>query len=162
MPALKCLFCLIFLAFACTSSFGQQPHKFRVDTNALMVVAPNQTIRFDVEIARSDSQRMAGLMYRTHFPKNRAMLFKFDRSQIIRMWMLNTPLPLDMLFLSETGEIVAITEKTTPYSRNIITSRVPATYAVELNAGVVENKKIRMGYKVIHPTICGTCGGQYR
>lgn len=162
MPALKYLLCLIMLVFASTGSFGQQPLKFKVDTNALMVIEPDQVIRFEVEIAQSDTERMAGLMYRTNFPKNRAMLFKFDRTQIIKMWMLNTSMSLDMLFLSETGEILAITEKTTPYSGNIITSGVPAAYAVELNAGVVKNKQIKLGDKVIHPTICGTCGGRYK
>lgn len=73
------------------------------------------------------------------------------------MWMANTPLSLDMIFLNSEGDIVSIFEKLSPFSTEIISSKMPATFAIEVNAGEVFEKKIQKGQRVIHPAICGKC-----
>ncbi|WP_455479909.1 DUF192 domain-containing protein [Bartonella sp. B23] len=119
------------------------------------------TISYNVEIAFTPSQSVAGLMYRTDFPRDRAMLFRNqvkDKQEFV-MWMANTPLPLDMIFLNADGVIVSIVEQTSPFSTDSISSGVPATFALEVNAGEVSEKKIQKGQRVIHPAICGKCEG---
>ncbi|AQX28032.1 MULTISPECIES: DUF192 domain-containing protein [unclassified Bartonella] len=98
-------------------------------------------------------------MYRTHFPRNRAMLFKNflnnipDGEQKMFMWIAHTFLALDIIFLDSKGGIVSIIENTLPFSKNIISSKVSAAFAIELNAGEVADKKIQKGQCVIHPVI---------
>ncbi len=75
---------------------------------------------------------MRGLMWRTDFPKDRAMIFILGEMRRIVMWMQNTPLPLDMVFLDDKGPVVAIHENAVPFSENLTSSEVPAAYAVEL------------------------------
>ncbi|WP_144753557.1 DUF192 domain-containing protein [Bartonella saheliensis] len=124
------------------------------------------TISYNVEIAFTPSQAAAGLMYRTDFPRDRAMLLKQQESyqseeeQKFFMWMANTPLPLDMIFLNSEGVIVSIIENTSPFSKKTISSGVPATFALEINAGGVSEKQIQKGQRVIHPVICGKCNKQ--
>ncbi|WP_295896317.1 DUF192 domain-containing protein [uncultured Bartonella sp.] len=149
-------FCCL-IVFSAGSAFAQQPMRFSVDPAPLVIKTSTGKVSYDVEIAKTPEQSEAGLMYRTHFPKNRAMLFIFAQQRIITMWMANTPLPLDMVFLDEKGVIVSIALNTTPYSTKIVSSHVPAAFTIELNAGDVQKHKIEIGQKVIHPVICGEC-----
>lgn len=148
-------FCILFLGTFNVSA--QQPMHLPVDAKPLIVVTPQGAVRYDVEIAVLAAQTEAGLMFRTDFPNNRAMLFKFGNERNVSMWMANTPLPLDMIFLDKSGKIVSIVEHAQPYSTKIISSNVPAAFTIELNAGQVMAKKIQTGQIVIHPAICGEC-----
>ncbi|AGF75808.1 DUF192 domain-containing protein [Bartonella vinsonii] len=144
---------------------AKQPIEIPIDPVPLEIQTKQDVVSYRVEIAFTQSQAAAGLMYRTHFPHDRAMLFKQQGNEQLKdkeeffMWMANTPLPLDMIFLNAEGVIVSIVEKTPPFSKDIISSGVPATFALELNAGEVSEKQIRQGQRVIHPTICGKCEG---
>lgn len=152
-----------FLSFCCLivfwvgSAFAQQPMHFSVDSIPLVIKTSTGKVSYNVEIAKTPEQSEAGLMYRTDFPENRAMLFIFPEKRIVTMWMANTPLPLDMVFLDEKGVIVSIASNTTPYSTKIVSSHVPAAFTIELNAGDVQKHNIEIGEKVIHPAICGKC-----
>ncbi|ALE03767.1 DUF192 domain-containing protein [Bartonella ancashensis] len=141
----------------------QEPMKIPVDSVPLQIKTEQGVVSYEVEVAFSTDQSAAGLMYRTSFPKNRAMLFKNsineegDDTQKFYMWMANTYISLDMIFLNSEGIIVSIIEKTSPLSTNIISSEVAATFAIEINAGEVFDKQIQKGQRVIHPAICGKC-----
>lgn len=143
--------------FAGKSVFAQQPMRFVVDPVPMVIITSAGKVIYNVEIAKTPEQSEAGLMYRTDFPENRAMLFIFPEKRIVTMWMANTPLPLDMVFLDEKGVIVSIALNTTPYSTKIVPSHAPAAFTIELNAGDVQKNKITIGQKVIHPAICGEC-----
>lgn len=136
---------------------AKQPMHLPVDEFALTIMTQTGKVAYDVEIAQTREQSEKGLMYRTDFPKNRAMLFIFADEHIITMWMANTPLPLDMIFLNEKGIIVSVAKNTTPYSTKIVSSHEPAAFTIELNAGEVEKNAIGIGQRVIHPVICGEC-----
>lgn len=148
--------CLL-IFFSGKSVFAQEPMHFPVDPTPLVIMTSAGKVIYSVEIAKTPEQSEAGLMYRTDFPKNRAMLFIFPEKRIVTMWMANTPLPLDMVFLDEKGVIVSIAPNTTPYSTKIVSSHAPAAFTIELNAGDVQNNKIEIGEKVVHPAICGEC-----
>ncbi|QEE12229.1 DUF192 domain-containing protein [Bartonella krasnovii] len=145
---------------------AKEPMEIPVHPVPLEIHTSQGTISYKVEIAFTPSQEAAGLMYRTDFPRDRAMLFKQKKNyqsggeQKLFMWMKNTPLPLDMIFLNSEGVIVSIIENTSPFSKKIISSGVPAAFALEINAGEVSEKQIQKGQHIIHPVICGKCNKQ--
>lgn len=144
-------------------ALAKRPIEIPVHPIPLEIQTKQGMISYKVEIAFTPSQATAGLMYRTDFPRDRAMLFKQQGSEQLKyeqkffLWMANTPLPLDMIFLNNEGIIVSIVEKTTPFSTDTISSEVPATFALEVNAGEVSQKQIKKGQRVIHPVICRKC-----
>jgi len=149
---------LIFLIFGLSSNaYSEEPMRLPVDPAPLVIITETGKISYDVEVAKTAEQNESGLMYRTDFPANRAMLFVFPEKRIVTMWMANTPLPLDMLFLDENGIIQSITENTIPYSTKIVSSHVFAAFTIEVNAGDVQKNRIKIGNRVFHPEICGGC-----
>jgi uncharacterized membrane protein (UPF0127 family) len=109
--------------------------------------------RFTVELAANSKQREYGLMFRTEMAGDHGMLFDFATSQHVQMWMENTVLPLDMLFLDGTGKITHIVENAVPYSQSIIDSNGPVKYVIELNGGIIKKLGIATGDGVSSPTI---------
>ncbi|WP_144050535.1 DUF192 domain-containing protein [Bartonella australis] len=133
--------------------------KIPVDPIPLKIITEKGTIFYKVELAFSKAQSKAGLMYRTDFPHDHAMLFrnvisdKPENEREMLMWMADTPLPLDMMFVDSRGIIVSIVENARPFSEDIISSKVPAAFAIEINAGEVADKRIQKGQRIIHPAI---------
>lgn len=105
--------------------------------------------RFDVELALSAQQRALGLMFRQELPEDAGMLFVYPRPQVITMWMQNTPLPLDMLFIGADNRIVKIAKRTIPYSTATISSGQAAKAVLELNGGTADRLGIQAGDKVV-------------
>lgn len=108
---------------------------------------------FTVEVAVNDAQREYGLMFRTEMAADHGMIFDFQQPQTVRMWMENTVLPLDMLFLDAGGTVTHIVENAVPYSQTIINSNGPVTYVIELNGGMVKKLALNVGDKVSSPSI---------
>ena len=106
---------------------------------------------FTVELADTDETRRTGLMFRTDLAADAGMLFDFGESRIVTMWMRNTPLPLDMIFITDAGRIAHIAENTVPGSEALISSRYPVASVLEVNAGVVAARGIAVGDRVVHP-----------
>ncbi|GAA5094231.1 DUF192 domain-containing protein [Bartonella acomydis] len=153
----------LFFILEISVTIAKKPMEIPVHPVPLEIQTKQGMISYKVEVAFTSSQAAAGLMYRTDFPRDRAMLFRNQVSNKVKdeqkmfMWMANTPLPLDMIFLNDQGIIVSIVEKTSPFSTDIISSRVPAAFAIEVNAGEVYEKKIKKGQRILHPAICGKC-----
>lgn len=106
---------------------------------------------FQVEVARNDADRAQGLMYRRSMPANQGMLFDFGRVEPVSMWMQNTYLPLDMLFVRQDGTIARIAANTEPLSTRTIPSGEPVLAVLELNAGTAARLGIKPGDKLEHP-----------
>lgn len=104
-----------------------------------------------VEIADTDAKRMRGLMYRTEMADNAGMLFLFPTSKRISMWMANTPLSLDMIFVGEQGEIREIAEDTVPFSYDEIRSGKKAKAVLEIRGGMSKRLGLRPGDILDHP-----------
>ncbi|NJL07671.1 MAG: DUF192 domain-containing protein [Methylacidiphilales bacterium] len=108
---------------------------------------------FDVEVAANDEQRARGLMYRRSLPAGHGMLFDFGVARDVMMWMKNTYVSLDMLFIRTDGVIVNISERTTPLSTATISSAEPVRFVLELPAGSVKLLGIAAGDQVGHRLI---------
>lgn len=118
-----------------------------VKQGVLQFLSPKQEFlsAIDIEIAQDDSKRQLGLMYRDKLAENQGMLFVFEGDDTRSFWMKNTVLPLDMIFVNSSNQIVTIHKNTTPYSEQSYTSTKPAQYVVEVNAGYTDRHKISVG-----------------
>ena len=117
----------------------------------LEIASAGATHVFQVELARKPEQREKGLMFRRYLPKDRGMLFDFGHPEPAAMWMENTYLPLDMLFIRADGTVARIETHTEPLSRRVIAAGEPVLGVLELNSGVCDELGIRAGDRVVHP-----------
>ncbi len=108
----------------------------------------NKNITFNVEVAKTIEERRIGLMYRKKLLNNEGMLFIFPREKIIQLWMKNTYIPLDVIFISENKVIVDIKKNMEKLSQTIVKSKVKSRYALEFNAGLINKLDIEIGDKV--------------
>ena len=106
---------------------------------------------FSVEVMRTDEERAKGLMYRRFMAPNRGMLFDFKTEQTVNMWMKNTYLPLDMIFIARNGTVTHVAADTEPLSERIISSNGPAYAVLEVNAGTSAKIGLKVGDRVQHP-----------
>ena len=107
--------------------------------------------RFTIEVAKDDAQRAKGLMFRQSMAPDHGMLFDFGVDQPVSMWMKNTYIALDMLFLKADGTIHRIAERTEPMSERTISSGGTIRGVLEINAGMSEKLGIKAGDRIIHP-----------
>ncbi len=114
----------------------------------LLLTTRNRCIFFDIYIAGSQQQRAQGLMHVEQMGLYEGMLFPYPRMEVIRMWMKNTNLPLDMLFAKDDGRIAHIHENAIPHDTTIISSTVPVSMVVELNAGAADRFGIAPGDRI--------------
>ena len=117
----------------------------------LEIVTKNGVHVFSVEMATTDKERETGLMYRKELPDGKGMLFDFSPEQQISMWMKNTYIPLDMIFIRADGRILRIAENTEPHSTKIISSGGLAKGVLEVIAGTAQKYGIAPGDRVAHP-----------
>jgi uncharacterized membrane protein (UPF0127 family) len=106
---------------------------------------------FSVEMATTEEEKTTGLMYRKELPDGKGMLFDFSPEQQISMWMKNTYIPLDMIFIRADGRILRIAENTEPLSTRIISSGGLAKGVLEVIAGTAQKYGIQPGDRVAHP-----------
>ncbi len=138
------LFTLCLLA-ACQTEPGAEPPEesetmisFRKDGTLTFTSGDQEVVTIDIEIAETDSARTRGLMQRTSLPEKGGMLFVFDREEPQGFWMANTPLSIDLIFVSADSHIVSIAKYAKPLSQETILSRAPARYVVEVPAGFAD------------------------
>ncbi len=117
----------------------------------LTIVTSSGPHKFQVEVMRTDEERARGLMFRRFMPADRGMLFDFKREEQVAMWMKNTYIPLDMLFIDRSGKIVNIARNAEPLSERIIPSGAPTYAVLELNGGVAQKLGMKAGDMVQHP-----------
>jgi uncharacterized protein len=104
-----------------------------------------------VEVMRTEEGRMRGLMNRRYLPADRGMLFDFEEEKPLFMWMQNTYIPLDMLFIKSDGIIARIATDTEPFSTRLIPSGGSVKGVLELNAGTVKQLNLQVGDRIEHP-----------
>jgi uncharacterized membrane protein (UPF0127 family) len=145
--AVSALFlCLTLLAAMATNAWSADV-KFPAGQVRIATTSGSAHI-FAVEIAATIEARAQGLMHRTELGPNRGMFFDFGETRLVTMWMRNTPLPLDMLFIQEDGTVSHIAENTTPFSESIVSSNGPVRFVLEVNAGRSRALGITPGAKV--------------
>ncbi len=110
-----------------------------------------------LEIADTEEKKRVGLMFRTELKDGHGMLFPYERSQEISMWMRNTYISLDMVFIGADGTVVRVARNTEPMSEAIISSDRPALGVLELKAGAADHYKIKAGKsRIEHPYFSGS------
>lgn len=105
---------------------------------------------FTVEIADDPAERAQGLMHRQSMPPDHGMLFDFGTPRPVQMWMKDTPLSLDMIFIDPQGTVVSIAERTTPFSPAIIASDGPVSHVLEVKAGIARLIGLKPGDRIEH------------
>jgi uncharacterized protein len=105
------------------------------------------------EIAISGPEQEQGLMFRTRMGDDEGMLFTYPKPQSITMWMRNTYLALDMVFIGGDGRVVRIEENAEPLSQRVIASGELAQSVLELKAGAAERLGLKRGDKVSAPSL---------
>ncbi|PEN06615.1 hypothetical protein CRI93_10080 [Longimonas halophila] len=119
------------------------PPSFRHDGTLTFLSAEGDSLTtIDIEIADTNAARAQGLMYRRSMRYDRGMLFVFDEPGTGGMWMRNTPLPLDMIFVDADEEVINIVERTTPFSEESVAPEAPRKYVIEVRAGFVERHNL--------------------
>jgi len=140
---LNVLVCLLVLVPALGGCQEARPGQAVVEIHT-----SDRIVVYQAEAAGTRPQKSRGLMHREHMPRNHGMLFLYDPPRKTAMWMKNTHIPLDMLFINADGRIVKIEENTEPMSTRTIPSEGKVRAVLELNAGQVAEHGIKTGDRV--------------
>jgi uncharacterized membrane protein (UPF0127 family) len=138
-------------ALCALSNFGARA----ASVEPLEIVTKNGVQVFSVEMATTEEEKTTGLMYRKELADGKGMLFDFSPPQEISMWMKNTYIPLDMIFIRADGRILRIAENTEPLSTKIIPSKGLAKGVLEVSGGTAKKYGIQPGDRVGHPLFNG-------
>ena len=138
-----------FLAGLSRLSVGADLQQF--PKSELTIISATGPHRFKVELAETPAQMTQGLMFRTSLAPDAGMLFDYRRPTPATMWMRNTLIPLDMLFVDAQGRIVNIHERAVPQSLDVIAAAEPVRAVIELNGGTAARLGIEPGDRVVHP-----------
>jgi uncharacterized protein len=106
---------------------------------------------FNIEVATTDQERALGLMFRRSLLADSGMLFTYDHAQPAFMWMKNTIIPLDMIFIDAEARVHRIESNTEPFSPTPISSDGDVLAVLELNAGKAGEIGLKTGDKVVYP-----------
>jgi uncharacterized protein len=119
-------------------------------SEATIITAAGNRYPFRVELARTPDERAQGLQGRKMLAADAGMLFEFEAPQPVAMWMKNTYVSLDMIFIAADGRIINIARDTMPQSLKAIESAGPVKGVLEVRAGVTARMGIRPGDRVVH------------
>jgi uncharacterized membrane protein (UPF0127 family) len=149
-------FMAYFYALTPGSADGK-PMVLAVDPTPLVAVTGSGEQSFSIEIADTSSEREAGLMFRKEMPKDRGMLFVFEKPGTVNFWMKNTPMALDLVFIGQDGRIKAI-KRGEPESEAVISPGQPVSFVLELKAGTAARDGLKNGDLLRHPAIAKASG----
>ena len=138
------LFFLMFLLVSCSSEEETRP------MSPLLIKTANGDVRFSVEVAQTPEELQKGLMHRTNLGFTNGMIFSIYPVRPTAMWMKDTKIPLDMIFVAPDATISMIKENAEPMSEELIISRDPVRAVIEINAGQVQRHGIKVGDKITH------------
>lgn len=131
--------CGLFLLIMSGAVPGAEQHTLRIHTSA------STYVDFNVELADTDEKRRRGLMFRERLPRMSGMLFDYGTPRRVAIWMKNTNISLDILFIDADGRIVNIHERALPGSLDHMLSNGRVLAVLELNAGTVDEFSISVG-----------------
>ena len=147
---------LVGMACATVAAIGMAAAAARAQDSGLRrdelaIESATGTHRFTVELPRTPDQMARGLMHRRQLAADAGMLFLYPADRAITMWMKNTLIPLDMLFIAADGRITRIARDTQPLSLATISSLGAVTGVLEIGGGESERLGIEVGDRVLHP-----------
>jgi len=144
----RAFLCVLSLIFGSVPAFAQEFVLFKKSN--LEIRTSTGPKEFQVELAITDKQHSQGLMYRRTLAPRAGMLFDYGSLRRIRMWMKNTLIPLDMIFIGQGGKITHIVERTIPLSQVVIASKGLVRAVLEVNSGTASRLGIKIGDTVHH------------
>ncbi|MEM8574009.1 MAG: DUF192 domain-containing protein [Pseudomonadota bacterium] len=127
-------------------------------TAPLVLKTGTGTHTYTVEIAETPGEKARGLMFRRSMPQDRGMIFIYDPPQRATMWMRNTYISLDMIFITEEGTVLRIESNTEPFSTDIIDAGGITKAVLELNAGETARIGLKPGDRVLFPGLASEPG----
>ena len=137
----------VFIVLCAPNSNANSPS---FETSSLEIMSSTGIHRFTVELATTPEQQTYGLQFREELAEHAGMLFDFAHYSIISMWMRNTLISLDMIFIDQKGRIQRIEQGTQPRSLKIISSETPSWAVLELAGGTSSRLGIKPGDKIMH------------
>ena len=146
------LILLAILLFPGTACHAITPADEGFPRSALEIRTTGGRQWFNIRIADTPARQEMGLMFVTRLPADEGMLFPQQRPQIMSMWMKNTYIPLDLLFIDRRGRIVCLLANTKPQSLDILTCSKPVKAVLEIGGGEAAERGIHVGDRVIHAT----------
>jgi len=141
----------LLVALGAAAVLGASPAAQAASFAPLEIVTKSGVQVFSVEMATTEEEKTTGLMYRKELADGKGMLFDFSPEQQVSMWMKNTYVSLDMIFIRADGRILRIAESTEPLSTKIISSGGLAKGVLEVVAGTAQKYGIQPGDRVAHP-----------
>jgi uncharacterized protein len=128
-----------------------QAHAESLQKQPLTFVTSTGKHPFTVEVAATDQERSTGLMFRQSLGDDQGMIFIYPQDELITMWMKNTYIPLDMIFVRSDGTVERVAQDTEPFSEQTISSGDKARAVIEVKAGSAKRLGIKSGDKVDYP-----------
>jgi uncharacterized membrane protein (UPF0127 family) len=150
---MKRLACAVLAVTAAVCLVASSPTVRGAERQTLEIASKTGVHVFGVDVAVTDEERSRGLMYRRSVPESYGMLFDFKRDQEVTMWMRNTYVSLDMIFIQSDGRIRRIAENTETESDKIISSGGPVRAVLEVVAGTAKKLGIEPGDRVASPIL---------
>lgn len=142
---------LVLTGFCFLSNLGLACHPGATDRPAVGIRSEKGSFSVYVEIASTPEDRHRGLMDRKQLMKNEGMLFIFPRDTMSPFWMKDTYIPLDIIFLDKKGVVLHIAPNTTPLSKDLIFSKRPYRYVLEVRSGRAEAMGLAPGLELTLP-----------
>lgn len=121
------------------------------DEHLLVVRADAVVVRLTVVVANNAEAQRRGLMWRQYLAPRNGMLFDFLQPKDIAMWMQNTLISLDLLFIGQSGEVIHIKHRAAPHSLDMITAGQEVRYVLEINGGEAEELNFAIGDRILWP-----------
>jgi uncharacterized protein len=141
---------LLLLGLATTTGLMIGTSEARMVRETLVLKTATGDKKIQVEVTETDQDKSIGLMFRTELALDAGMLFPYGSPQEVSMWMKDTYISLDMVFIRGDGTIHRIQPRTEPLSETIIASGGPVTAVLELVGGAAEKFGLKPGDKVVH------------
>ena len=138
-----CLVLLLFISVGCAA-------ETRFKTGSLTIDTSSGELNYRVEVADTDRLKSIGLMYRASMPEHQGMLLLNEKPQRMNIWMKNTFIPLDIIYIDRNGHIVKIVENARTESTTVMPSDGKVKAVLELNAGQVQRQEIAVGDRVTY------------
>jgi uncharacterized protein len=143
---------IVYFVLDSATAADDRAMRLPVDPNPLVVTTDGGERSFTIEIADDPSERSRGLMFREEMADDHGMLFVFESNQPVGFWMKNTPMPLDLIFIAEDGEVRAILPGE-PFSEASISPGEPVRFVLEVKSGIAAGAGIQEGDRARHPAI---------
>lgn len=149
------VFALAALALTACATASEAGVPQQLPLTPLAIQTATGTHAFQVQVAASNAEKETGLMFRASMPADEGMIFDYGAAQTVYIWMKNTLIPLDLIYIRSDGTVSSVYEGAQPGDLTPRGSKEPVVAVLELNAGAADRIGLAPGDRVLH-AIFGT------